>query len=460
MVDDLDVANDNSTGAVAPNETRTPGGLVVRDHGDSMTMEQFSGWLQENMGGGIKEALEQAAFMLCCDVIAQDIGKATLRLRRRTSPTTSEIVMPGEHPIAAFLAMEPNRRHTWPEYTEMSVYWQCFTSNSFSVVIRDRFNDPLELIPVQTGRVQEFVQGRDIFYEVTASTQQEMALLGVSRAWVPERDMIHVRGRMLDGMDGYSTLFAGRKTLEAGKAIDKFRENLFAEEGQLRGVFTRDGTVDETMPDPAFQRLRQQFKVMMNKFRSLTEPILLEGGIKFDAISSNPQEMEFTEQFAAQINATCRLLRVPPHKVFQMDGVKYENLETSEKMYVGDTLVPVCKRFEPRMAKILLKDKDRLEYFFEFDRDEMTLRDPQRETERAVRALERGGINWDEFRAIIGKNPLPNGQGKGRMIPTNMTVVGENGEILIAGSSTAKPDEGKEEPKPTEAPKKLLRLVE
>lgn len=435
--------------------------VVNKDHGEPMSLAEFASWIENNIGGSVQDALAQAAFMLCCDVISQDIAKAPLRLRRRTSPTTSEIVMPNEHPIAGMLALEPNRRHVWPEYTEMSVYWECLTSNSYSVVLRNRQDDPIELIPLQTGRVRELVEGRDIFYDVTASTQQEQALLGAPSLRVPERDMIHVRARMLDGLDGYSTLEAGKKTLDAGKAIDKFRESLFGEEGQLRGVFTRPGVTDETMPDPAFQRLRQQYKILMNRFRQLTEPIVLEGGLEFKSIASNPKEMELSQQLSAQIVATCRLMRVPPHKVFEMDGEKYSNLETSEKMYVGDALVPRCERREARMAKVLLTKKERLLYFLEYDRDAMSLRDSQRENERIKTLVERGVITIDEARARMGYNALPNDQGKARLIPTNMTLVDEDGKVLVAGSSTAKPDDGKDETNPpAEEPKKGLRLVQ
>lgn len=453
-MNDLVVANDNGG-----RETE----VVVRDHSEPMTLAEFGSWIENNVGGSVQDALSQAAFMLCCDVIAQDIAKAPLRLRRRTSPTTSEIVMPNEHPIAGMLALEPNARHTWPEFTEMSVFWECLTSNSYAVVKRNRTGDPLEIVPLQTGRVRELVEGRDIFYDITASTQQEQALLGAPSLRVPERDMVHVRARMLDGMDGYSTLEAGKKTLDAGKAIDRFRENLFAEEGQLRGVFTRPGVTDDTMPDPAFQRLRQQYKILMNRFRQLTEPIVLEGGLEFKEIASNPKDMEFTAQFSAQIIATCRLMRVPPHKVFELGGAKYENLETQEKMYVGDALVPRCERRESRMGKVLLTKKERLEFFLEHDRDAMSLRDSQRENERVKTLVERGVITIDEARARMGYNALPNEQGKARLIPTNMTLVGEDGEVLVAGSSTAKPDAGSDKPteeQPAEEPKKGLRLVQ
>lgn len=433
---------------------------VERDFGPEMSMDDYVGWFTENFGtSSVRKAMEQAAFMLCVDVISQDIAKATLRLRRWLPNGTSVVVKPEEHAMAEMLALDPNRRHTWYEYKEMMTMWSCLESNAIAVIIRDRLGDPLELIPVQPGRSREYVNGRDIFYEITASTMQEQALLGASRIRVPERDIIHIRGRMLDGMDGTSTVSLGSKTINLGSAMADSQKLLWDEDGQIRGVFTRDG--DTVLPEDAFNRLRTQFKAMMSKFRSLTEPIVLEGGLKFDAISSNPQELEFTKQFQQHVNDTCRLLRVPPHKVFLMDGSKYDNLETSEKIYVGDTLIPRCLPAEQRMARQLLSKKDRLLYFFEHDRDEMTLRDSQRENERLQKMIQAGVLEIDEARAEMGYNPLPNGQGQTRTIPTQMTVVDRKGTVLLGGASTAADDTGAPaEAEPEVEPAKGLRLVE
>ncbi len=400
-----------------------------------MSMDDFMQFMKDEYNvGSITKVLQIAAFMLCCDVIAQDISKSNLRLRERLDNVTSRVVPARKHPFAALHALDPYRRHTWMQYHEMTVLWSCLTSTSISAVFRNNIGEPMEIVPVQTGRVHEKINGREVFYDITASTQQEQALLGSAFQTFAERDIIHVRKRMLDGMDGYSTLDAGRATLDTAGQLDAYRSKLFGEEGLIRGVFWREK--DGSLNDFAFNRLRMQFKTLMQRFRSGTEPIVLEDGVKFQPISSKPDEIELTKQFEAQINEVCRLLRVPPHKVFLMSGTKYENLETQEKMYVGDTLIPVAKQHEGSMAKTLLSRKDRLRYFLEYDRNEMTLRDTKLETERAIRALERGAIEIDEARAVFGYNPLPKGAGQVRLVPVNMVLIDRNNEVIVGASSS------------------------
>ena len=439
-------------------ESRELDDIWTREHSAStMTTAEFASWLQDNLGrDDVQNAIKQAAFMLCCDVIAQDVSKATLRLRERLENGTSRVVKPEQHPVAGLLALEPNRRHTWGLFNQMLLYWGCLVSNAYAGVFRNNVGDPLELIPFQSGRITEYIEGRDVFYEVIAGTMQEQALLGMPSKRFPERDMIHIRYRMLDGMDGYSTLVAGSDVLDTGDAIDEYRKKLFSEEGQLRGVFTKKqpGPLD----DKAFQRLREQLREMMTRFKRGTMPIVLEDGLEFQPISSKPMEMEITKQFNEKVVETCRLLRVPPHKIFQMDGSKYENLETMEKAYVGDVLIPRAKPMEEQFGRVLLTKKERLKYYFEFDREEMTLRDSQRQTERIQMLLERGAITIDEARAEFGYTELAGGMGKHRTIPGNMMVVDEHGKILIEPTPkpvAAGPGGGSNAPKkPAAKPKK------
>jgi HK97 family phage portal protein len=442
---------------------------VTKSHSAPMSDADFVNWMSSNMGSiAVTEVLQQTAFLLCCDVIAQDMAKAELRLRKRLPNGTSEVVMPTKHALAGMLAMEPNDRHTWFDFKEMMGLWGALTMNAYAVVFRTRLGDPEKIVPLQSGQVQTRVADNGaVFYYVSAGTNQQAALLGSTSVTVPERDMIHVRGRMLDGMDGYSTMIVGRNTLDTGASMEEFRTALFSDEGQIRGVFTREGDKYDILPEEAFARLRKQLGELMKRFRKYQEPIVLEGGLKFMPTASNPQEMELYKQWEAQVLQTCRLLRIPPHKVFHTTDVKYDNMETVERLYVNDTLVPICQRFEQRYAKVLLSREDRLKYFIEHDRDMMVVRDTKLETDRLYRMVTTGVIEVDEARVRTGFNPLPGGAGQVRLFPVNMNVVDRDNEIVVSAPTKPAPSD---EPAPADdadpedasedaTPAKALRIV-
>ncbi len=412
----------------------------------SISMNDFAALLNESMrGSDVHNAIRTAAFLACCDVLAQDVSKAPMRLREWADNGTSKIVPPMKNDIAAFLALEPNQRHTWSNLLEMMVYWLCFKDNAYAIIVRDLKGDPVRVVPVQSTAINERVLydrmgGGEIWYDVTASTQQEQQLLGNVMVKVPERDMIHVRRRMIDGFAGYGTIKAGSDTLEIAQSIDSYRNTLFSEEGQQRGVFTSPKDAP-ALSEVQFQRTRQQFQELMKRWRELSAPIILENGMTFDTISSKPSDMELTKQFESQVAQICRLMRVPPHKIFLMDGSKYSNMESMDKAYVSDVLVPIANSIEGEFHKKLNPDrKFRLRYFFQIDRDQMRIRDTVQERESVIKAVERGVLEVDEARAELGKNPLQNGAGQVRLIPTNMAVVDRENNVIIGGVSTPASD--------------------
>jgi HK97 family phage portal protein len=415
----------------------------------NMSMTSLVKWLNTVYGfSDVRQALRQAAFLICCDVIAQDLAKVPLRLRERLKNGTSRVVDPGSHPIAEMLADEPNRRHTWGEFHEMMGLWHALTSNSYALVRRNGFGDAVALIPLQSGQVQVRTFEADLFYQVTTGTLQEAALVGGSSVVVPERDMIHVRGRMLDGLSGYSTVSVGQDVLETGRKLGEFRGKLFSGEGQVRGVFTADKDAG-ILPDEAFMRLRQQLGELMRRFKEYSDPIVLEGGLKFEPIASKPSDIELAKQLEAQIVETCRLLRVPPFKAFAMDGAKYENLETMVKMYVGDTMIPICRRHEDRFAKHLLSRKDRMRFFFEFDREALVIQDTKAETERVTKLAERGIITRNEARARMGYQPEAGGDTF--TIPVNAMVVDQSNNVVVSAAQDAAKSQAEYAPEPEPA---------
>jgi HK97 family phage portal protein len=388
---------------------------------------------------GITEALSQAAILACVDALSQDIAKPAFRLKERLRNGTSREVQPREHPVAALLATEPNRKHTWFEYLQMQVSYLAMASNCYSVVFRRRDGTPREIAPVVPGRVIDMTDPEtgDTFYQVNASTMHERALLRAASLTVHEEDMIHVRARMLDGFSGHATLRAGKNVLAAGRSLDELRENLFSEEGLIRGVFVRDAP--GSLSDDAFARLKTQLALLMRRFRKGGDPIVLEDKITFREIASNPAEMELARQFDQQVENACRLFRMPPHKVFLLNAVKYENLEAMEKAYADMTLLPLCRMIEQRHERALLTPQERTVFFLEFDRASLTVSDPKDLVERVQKLVERGVITRNEGRRMIGETPVIGGDTF--TIPAKFNVLDENNTVIV-GANSAKASNG------------------
>lgn len=403
----------------------------------------------------IEDAIQLSAVLVCLDVLAQDIAKTTFRMYRRLPGKGKREVEAGEHHVAALLKTEPNRHHTWYEFFEMMMLHLGLAQNAF---VAKRFSagrerEVEELIPCLPGRTTIFAvtpdrdtSGRGFYaYDVQRLTPHEKIQLSGLPDYFLEDEFIHFRGRMFDGLTGYSNLEAGAKTFGLANELVEYQTRLFRNDGQLRGVFQKPGEEGDALSDEAFEHLRDQLKEAMNNFRRENIPIVLEEGMQFQQISMNAEQAEVVKARDAAIVDVARNFRMPPHKIMHLVNVKYENMETLEKSYVQDTLLPYCRRVEPRLERSLLTKKERAEFFFEFDREEMVLTDVGKQNEFIKTFMQNGLMTIDEARSRRGLNPLPNKAGELRLIPSTYNAVDEKNEIVIpAGAQPVKDD--KEEP--------------
>jgi phage portal protein BeeE len=216
----------------------------------------------------------------------------------------------------------------------------------------------------------------------------------------------------------------------------------------------RRGENGDALSDVAFKRLREDLAALLTNMRRHNVPIVLEEGMTFKEISMTADQAEVAKSKDAAIVDVARTFRIPPHKIMHLVNVKYENMETLEKSYVADSLIPTCVQIEQKLGISLLTLRERTKYFFEFDRRAMLLNDQEKIAEVVKTLANTGAMNHDEQREALGWNPLPNGSGKMRTIPSTYHLVDENNKVVIpaggqpAGGADQPADGAKPKPKP------------
>lgn len=401
----------------------------------------------ENKPLPLDEAVQISAVLICLDVPAQDISKTPRYLRRKLPGGGSEIVEPKEHWLARMLALEPNKWHTWSEFIEMMVLHLGAVRNAFVAKKFSRRGDIEQLIPILPGRVRIYVDEaqQQYLYEVDRLTPNErMMLMGFDPVLLND-ELIHFRGRMFDGLFGFSNLDAGAKVMGFSKALMDYQTRLYKNDGSVRGVFQMPKEQDQPLPDPVFKRLKEQLANRWAMSRDAGVPIVLEQGMEFKSVAMNADQAEVAKNRDKAVEDIARIFRIPPHKMMHIVNVKYENMETLEKSYVQDTLIPICKIIEERLTRSLLSPDERLEYFIEFDRDAMQLTDVEKQAKMIEVMMDRGAMTLDQAMMRRGMNPLPNGAGNVRLIPQGYHLVDDKNQIIIQAGQPTK-DESADDP--------------
>lgn len=393
-----------------------------------------------------QEIIQLSAVLICLDVISQDISKVKFRMYRKIAGGGKVEVEPKEHPIAALLAYRPNQHMTWYEFWVMTLLHLGLTQNAY-LAKRMRGAKVEEIVPCMPGRTtilavqpEQDTAGRGFYcYQVDRLTPHEkIQLSGLPLVFLPS-EFIHVRSRMFDGLSGYSNLDAGAKTFSMATELLDYATRLFANDGGFRGVFQKPGEAGDALSEEAFEHLRTQLAEAMTNLRRNNQPLVLEEGLQFQPISMNADQAQSSQARDSAVVDIARTFRIPPHKIMHLINVKYENMETLEKSYVQDSLIPICVEIEQKMEVCLLTQEEMQEYCFEFDRRAMLLNDQTQLATVTKNLVQNGGLTTDEFRAAFGYNPLGGDIGKTRLLPSTFNVVDDKNNVVIpAGAQPAK----------------------
>lgn len=374
-----------------------------------------------------EEIVQIAAVLICIDVLSQDIAKTTFRMYERLENGGKREVTADQHPVAALLKADPNRFHSWYEFFQMVMLHLGLVQNAFIAKEISQDGTVEGLIPVMPARVtilaiepEQDPNGLGFYAydtKMRMSHHEKIMMARIPPVALQDR-MIHLRGRMFDGLSGYSNLIAGSKTFGLANELVEYQTRLFANDGQLRGVYSHPGEIGTGVGDTAFQHLREQLAEEMADFARKNKPIVLEEGMSFEPIAMDGQQAEVAKARDMAVVDAARLFRIPPHKVMHLVNVKYENMETLEKSYVQDTLVPYCRAIESKLERAFFTPKERGRFFLQFDRKEMLLNDIEKITKAAEVQMKYGALEIDEMRELFGNNPLQGGAGQARVLPS------------------------------------------
>jgi HK97 family phage portal protein len=403
----------------------------------------------------------------CADVKARDIAKAGMLLWKR-SRRQWNVVEPNQHWFAKMLARRPNEFMTWGQFWRMVTLHFELAQNSYILKGIDRQGNVLELLPLLPARVRERMgeNGR-LFYEINASTEFERGMLnGKDNIIVPASRMIHLKGRLWNGLTGLSNVALGDPIFKLLKAISDYQTNLFNNDGKIPLVFETDQSFTGELADAAFRRLKQQLAERVRRMRVTNDPILLEAGLKAKQIAVNARDSMTAETFNAQVMRVCGLMQTPPHKIMAYESVKYDNQAAANSAYANDCLIPIADNFEETFRNSLLEEDEWDAYWPEFDRMSLMAGDVKTLMDVIDKAVKSGIVEVNEARERLPLALDPIEGGDVRYVPVNVAVIDRQGNVIQAATGQnpgAGQGEGEETPEEsgedTEVQERQLRLV-
>lgn len=357
----------------------------------------------------VQSAIQVSAVYACVRVIAETIASLPLHVYKATDTGSTKAT---DHPLYRILHDEPNREMTSFILRETMLTHLLLWGNSYSQIIRTGRNQIAGLYPLMPDRmeVDRDSKGR-LTYTYTTSD-------GKSYRLAPE-EVLHIPGLGFDGVVGYSPIALEKNAIGLGLAAEEYGSKFFSNGARPSGILTHPNTVKEP------KRLRDSWNAAYGGTVNSGRVAILEEGMKFETISMPNNEAQFLETRKFQVSEICRIYRVPPHLVGDLEHATFSNIEHQSISFAVHTIRPWLVRIEQALNRALYSDKEKERFFSQFNIDGLMRGAYKERMEGYAIARQNGWMSANDIRELENMNPLTDSQGgntylvNGNMIPIN-----------------------------------------
>ena len=258
-----------------------------------------------------QSAVQLTTVYACVRVIAETIASLPLNVYENTDHGS---VKASEHPLQRLLHDEPNPEMTSFIWRETMLSHLLLWGNSYSQIIRTGRNGIVGLYPLLPDHMNVDRNSKGVLtYNYTTSDGKTVQL-------DPE-DVLHIPGLGFDGVVGYSPIALEKNAIGLGIAAEEYGSKFFQNGARPSGVLTHPNTVK----DP--KRLRESWNAAYGGSGNSSKVAVLEEAMTFTPISMPNNEAQFLETRKFQVAEICRIYRVPPHLVGDLEHATFSNIE-------------------------------------------------------------------------------------------------------------------------------------
>lgn len=339
-----------------------------------------------------RTAMQTTAVYACVRILAETIASLPLNIYRSTDNGKEKAT---DHQLYYLLHDEPNPEMTSFVFRETLMSHLLLWGNAYAQIIRDGRGRILALYPLLPDRmtVDRATEGQ-LYYEYRKDTGYVILR--------PE-DILHIPGLGFDGLVGYSPIAMAKDAIGMAIATEEYGGKFFANGASPGGVLEHPGVVK----DPA--RIRESWNAVYQGSGNAHRIAVLEEGMKFQSIGIPPEQAQFLETRKFQTEEICRIFRVPPHLVANLDKATFSNIEHQSISFVVHTIRPWLVRLEQGMNKALLSPSEKGQYFVGFVVDGLLRGDYASRMQGYAIGIQNGFLSPNDVRALENMNTIEHG---------------------------------------------------
>ena len=372
----------------------------VRDSGQTFVFGRSNAGEQVDE----KAAMQIPTVYACVRLLAESIAALPLHLYRVTDNNGNK-EKARDHPLYKILYRQPN-----PEMTSF-VFWETLMThlllwgNAYAQIVRDGKNTVLGLYPLLPENVEvDRDESGELYYIYHAYTDEVPGEQNKD-IYFRRDEIFHVPGLGFNGLIGFSPIAMMKNSLGTSIAVDKYGSSFFKNGAQPSGVLEHPGVVK----DP--NRIRDSWEAAYGGAANAHRVAVLEENMSYTPISMPNSEAQFLETRKFQVSEICRIYRVPPHMVGDLEHATFSNIEHQSISFAVHTIRPWVVRLEQSMNRALFSDKEKGVYYVRFNMDGLMRGDYKSRMEGYAIGRQNGWMSANDIRELENMNPIPDADG-------------------------------------------------
>lgn len=387
------------------------------------TLSEPGGSLIDFFGGGptgsgvqvsLQSAMAHGSVWACVRVISETMASLPLALIQVEGRKRKRLTA---HP-ALMVMKYPHPEHTDFEFRELMMNHTCYRGQAFAQKVYDnggrlKMLNPLDPSCVTVER-ELLPSGRkgQLLYRVILPHSQQMVTL-------TEEDIFHFRGPSWDGVNGLSPIGVHRETIGAGLAAQSYGARFFGNSARPGGVIQ----APNRLSDSAFKHMKDSWEEAHKGVNNSHKVALLEEGATWSKVGMTNDEAQFIETMKYDAVRVCRIFRVPPHKIGDLERATFSNIEQQDIQFYKDCMLAWIVRLERRFDHSFLTPEERAAGLcFKFNANAM-LRAATKERYDAYKIGRDGGwLSANDIREMEDDDPIEGGDEY--FVPLNMVKAG------------------------------------
>ena len=400
--------------------------------GQSREMEEFIRGIDVdfmgNSNSGVRvdelRAMQTSAVYACVKILSETVASLPLHLYKKGKDGKNE--QAEQHPLFSCLYELPNEEMTSFEFRETMMTSLLLWGNAYARKIRDKAGHVRELWYLKP---QNMTVERDAITTKIKYTYSD-DITNQTYEYTPDQ-VFHIKGLSFDGVKGISPIAQAREAIGLSLATEEYGAKFFGNGARPGGVLEHPGI----LKDP--EKLRESWNKVYQGTRNSHKVAVLEEGMKYHTIGIAPEDAQFLETRKYQVNEICRIFRVPPHLVGDLERATFSNIEHQSIEFVQHTIRPWLVRWEQEISRSLLDEKERILYFAKFNVDGLLRGDYKSRMEGYAIGRQNGWLSINDIRRLEDMALVPAEKGGDDYLV--------NGNMIQAAVTTKNPGGGEKE---------------